>query len=159
MPMIVSLTQLEMSLARFVAEQRDRMGQLAGADDTKYGEHGTESLELHYRGCLGELAFAKSANVYWSGAGNDFSNEEDVGSVQVRTTSLANGSLIVRPNELQRYAERPWALVIGSLDTYRIAGWIYGREAGRRSWLRDPNGRPAAYFVPQGYLHRLPVPR
>ena len=145
----VELTQLELELARFVAEQRNRDGQSASADAEKYGYRGS-TLELHYQGCLGEMAFAKAMNLYWSGAGLSYHFDDDVGRIQVRVTKYATGCLIVRPNE--KAGEEPWVLVTGQDASYRVVGWIPGREAKQEMWLRDPAGRPPAYFVPQDAL-------
>jgi len=150
----IRLTPLEMAIAEFVAHQRLQAALQARADPHKYGFDG-DAFEAHYQGCLGEMAFAKGRNLYWSGAGVDFHNEQDVGKIQVRVTSHKDGHLIHRPNE--GHLDDPWVLVIGREEIYRLAGWLYGRDCRRDEWLRTPNGRPSAYFVPQDALHPLPL--
>ena len=147
--MIVQLTELELALATFVAEQRNAAGRAAGADAAKYGYSGSQ-FDLHLQGCLGELAFAKGTGRYWSGAGCDYHSDDDVGHIQVRTSKLPHGHLLVRPTE--GHEDKPWVLVVGEFPTFHVIGWCFGREAKREEWLRSPNGRPPAYFVPQKSL-------
>lgn len=148
----VVLTDQECNIARFVAEQRNRDGAQAGADASKYGYDGS-TLELHYRGCLGEMAFAKGLNRYWSGAGCSYHVDDDVGRVQVRVSAHPHACLLVRPNE--EALDDPWVLVVGEGNTYSIVGWLWGRETRREIWLRSPAGRPPAYFVPQEALRPI----
>jgi hypothetical protein len=145
----IVLTPLEMALTEFVARQRIRDGMRAKADEHKYGFDG-DPLAIMVEGCRGECIVAKALNVYWTGAGVDYSNEEDVGRLQVRTTHHRNGCLLHRPNE--EHHDDPWILVIGEGNTYHLAGWLYGHEIRRQEWLREPAGRPPAYFAPQGSL-------
>lgn len=156
LPQAVFLTSLEIAIAEFVAHQRYDAGLLANADPHKYGFDG-DAYQITYDGCLGEMAFAKGRNLYWSGAGVDFRNESDVGKVQVRMTRHRNGCLLHRPNEA--HLEDPWVLVIGEEsrdDTYHLGGWLYGHELRREEWLRAPAGRPPAYFAPQNALRPIP---
>jgi hypothetical protein len=146
------LTPLEMALTEFVGKQRYEAGLKAHADPGKYGFDGNH-LAIAIHGCRGECIVAKALNNYWSGAGVDYANEEDVGRLQVRTTSHKSGCLIHRPNE--GHLDDPWILVVGEGDTYHLAGWMYGHECRREEWLRAPAGRPAAYFVPQDALRPI----
>jgi hypothetical protein len=148
----IKLTKLEMALTEFVGRQRVRDGLNANADKHKYGFSG-DPLAIAIQGCRGECVVAKSLNVYWTGAGVDYANEEDVGRLQVRTTHHMNGSLLHRPNE--GHLEDPWILVVGAEDTYHLAGWLYGHECREPRWLREAAGRPAAYFVPQAALRPM----
>lgn len=145
----VRLTDLELAIADFVAEQRNRDGIRAGAAKTKHGFEGSH-IDLHKRGCRGEMAFAKGMNRYWTGSGCTYHLDDDVGSVQIRTTSHVHGCLLVRPGE--GALDDPWVLVVGEGSDYCIVGWMWGRDARRDKWLRDPAGRPPAYFVPQEAL-------
>jgi len=144
------LTMLEFDVAQHVACQRNRDGILADADAEKFGNN-ENTLAVHLPGCLGELAFAKATGQYWSGAGTSYHDDADVGAFQVRTTTHANGHLIVRPGE--GHEDAPWALVTGEFPVYTVVGWIWGRDARRQEWLRTPNDRPPAFFVPRGSLN------
>lgn len=148
--MEVELTPYDIQLCEFVAQLRNNGGIAAAADAHKYG-HVKQTLALHVIGCLGELAFAKAMNRFWSGAGDHYYEDSDVGRYQIRATTYATGRLLIRPNET--HLDVPWVLVVQMSPTrWRIAGWLYGREAHRPEYLDSPAGRPAAYFVPQ---HRL----
>lgn len=149
----VELTLEEIDLTRYVAEKRHAGASLAYADPQKHGFTGS-NLELHYSGCLAECAFAKSRNLYWSGGGLSWRDDDDVGGIQVRSTPLPHGSLLVRPTD--GALDKPWVLLIGADGKYRLVGWLYGRETHRECWLRAPNGRPAAFFVPQSVLRPIP---
>ena len=148
----IILTPLEMALTEFVGRQRYDAGIKAGADPHKYGFEG-DALTICIEGCRGECAVAKALNVYWSGAGVDYANEEDVGRLQVRVTKHRSGRLLHRPTE--QHLEDPWVLVVGEGDTYHLAGWLYGHECRQERWLTAPAGRPPAYFVPQESLRQF----
>lgn len=145
----VSLTLLEFDLAQHVAAQRNRDGIRANADASKFG-NAADTLAVHLRGALGEIAAAKALRRYWTGAGSDFHHDDDVGRIQVRVTDREDGCLIVRPDE--GHDNDPWVLVTGTFPHYVVRGWIYGHEARQPEFLRAPNGRPAAHFVPQAAL-------
>jgi hypothetical protein len=97
----------------------------------------------------GELAAAKAIGVPWRGDVNTF-KQADVGKrTQVRTTILEHGSLIVRRGDK---ATDVFVLVIGSIPTYRVAGWMLGRHAKDDDFLRNPGSIERAWFVPQSRL-------
>lgn len=158
----VVLTDLELGyLIPCVAMQRDEMGKKAHADNAKYGHKG-DSLETHEVGCKGECACAKGLNVYWSGAGQDFHHDTDVSGYLVRlalneySRKGYPASLIVRPAEKYE-PDAIWIMVIQRDDpnTFLVRGWIYDADARQEQWLRAPNGREAAYFVPQDALEPM----
>jgi hypothetical protein len=148
----VTLTLLEFDLAQHVSAQRNRDGIRARADSAKFG-NAADTLAVHLRGALGEIAAAKALGRYWTGAGTDFHRDQDVGQFQVRVTDRDSGCLIVRPNE--GHDNDPWILVTGSFPNYIVRGWLYGHEARQPEFLQAPNGRPPAYFVPQDRLRRI----
>jgi hypothetical protein len=122
-------------------------------DDT----YGTPTWTTDIEAALAEMAFAKWAGVYW-----DFSVDTykapDVSSVQIRWSNNHSNKLIFRPNKDNKYDK--FVLVTGLSPTYRIHGWMYGKDAMREDWLFAPKGdngyeRPAAYFVPASSLKTL----
>jgi len=149
------LTTREARLAATVARERDDQGCAAGADAHKFGNL-RQTYSLHLDGCLGEMAFAKMTNCYWSGAGDAYEDDSDVLHYQVRATRHAHGCLIIRPDEA--HLHDPWVLVVAEDDdlAFRFAGWCWGREGRDERWKTSKNtGRPWAYFVPQ---HALRAP-
>lgn len=148
-----TLSEREKEIASVVALLRFQAGENAHADNGKYGNT-KDGFLLHQIGCCAEMAFAKITNQYWTGGGDTFQNESDVGKNQVRSSDWPDGRLLIRPNEMEKYRQSVWVLMIGSANTgYRFAGWIRGFEAERDEYLDNPKGRGVAFFVPQNKLH------
>jgi hypothetical protein len=106
-------------------------------------------------GVCGEMGVCKFLGVYWSGAGS--LRAPDVvgkfGRLEVRTAQ-PGGCLIVQPSDDD---DARFILVIGFAPTYWLVGWLWGRDAKRQEWWRNPGtGRPA-YFVPQAALNSIDV--
>jgi hypothetical protein len=105
-------------------------------------------------GALGEMAFAKYRDTYWSGAA-DF-REGDVGDTEVRTTKHRGGSLLLYPTSEN---DKRFALMIGSIGVYRVAGWIRGKDGKQQKYWREMgqgSGR-CAFMVPQDELKPVPA--
>ena len=102
-------------------------------------------------GCRGELALAKALGEEWDESVNTFKNP-DVGDVQVRATELDRGSLIIRPNDPD---DHMYVLVTGVAPNFIVRGYIYGKDAKHAKFVRSPNGREPAYFVPQSALTEI----
>lgn len=119
----------------------------------KDGYVGETAWDMDINGAGAELAYCKFRNVYWGGCVNNF-KEADVGNnIQIRSTKLENGGLIIRPNDDPTHY---YVLVVGQLPKYDVVGWILGADGMDVINLRAPNGREAAYFVPQSKLHTFP---
>ena len=126
-----------------------------GRDSVNRKSGWLEELDKHIMGCIGELAVAKVIGVSWTGSVDTFKNESDLlGGIQVRHRSNPVFDLIVRENDndddvfiLSR------GLPPGAIE---IAGWMKGRDAKRKEWLRDPGGygRPS-YFVDCAHLQPM----
>lgn len=106
-------------------------------------------------GALGELAFAKGCNRFWSGSVGTY-KAGDVGEIQVRTCTKPGHCLIVREDDAD---DDRFVLVRMEEGTRRprfhLVGWVYGREAKQPQYRRAPVGRPPAYFVPDSALRSL----
>ena len=151
-PIHVSLTHREKQTAYYVAKLRNKAGVAAYANAGKYGND-MDTLLLHYRGCLGEMALAKGLNRYWSGGGLDYHNDDDVGGLQVRVTAHATGRLLIRKGEGPDAA--PFFLLVGEKGEYDIVGWAYAWKVKQDIFLDAPAGRTAAYFYPQNLLNPM----
>jgi hypothetical protein len=103
---------------------------------------------VHIEGALGEMAAAKSLNIYWDGSVNTF-KADDLAGIQVRTRSQESYELIVRPSDSDNAA---YVLVTGKYGKYDVRGWIRGKDAKREEWLANHGSRPPAYFVPHQAL-------
>lgn len=152
--MTVTLTWSERCLAaqvglwrhfRAVREQRKPTHGLRGGEG--------ELLAFHVDGAIGEMAFAKSQNVYWSGSVDTFKSGGDVGTIHVRARSRPDYELNIRDDDPDGV---PFVLVRGSLGTYEIVGWMWSHEAKQPYWQHDYGNRGApAWFVPDRYLRAL----
>jgi hypothetical protein len=115
-----------------------------------YGAGVLNDWQLHIEGALGEMAFAKFAGLYWSGA-HGF-RADDVGSWQIRTRSEDWHELILHEDDAD---DRRFVLITGRNGDYVIHGWIFAKEGKRADLWKDPaKGRPA-FFVPQSELTRF----
>jgi len=120
-------------------------------------KHGTNPLnrwQVDCDGACGEKVVSKWMNVYHSGNLNTY-GLPDVAGHGVRTTALAKGSLIIRPDDAD---ERPFILVLSHLaPVFYLCGWLYGYEAKQQSawWTDGGNGRDPAWFAPQEALHPM----
>lgn len=156
----VVLTPAECRLAEAVARARRefarRNGFVQGAEFTGTDD---QALRNDVVGTKGEMAVAKHYGVFWTGTIGEI-DQPDVKRLEVRSTLLDEGCLLVKPKNPD---DRAFVLVVLSCAADQreewcecsIVGWIWGGEAKRDRWLRDPNGRPPAYFVPQVCLAPL----
>jgi len=146
----VILTQAEIVMAKAA-------GKLRRSESIRQGlipAHGCSEnygslLKMDMEGAAAEMAYCKYRRIYFSGVVNNF-KEADVGSlVQIRSTIHENGCLIVRNDDDEYHY---YVLVVGEIPRFGMAGWIKGVDAKRRRFVRSPNNRPPAYFVPQKEL-------
>ena len=107
------------------------------------------------RGASAERAYAKYLNAHWRGGVNDPKDLPDVSNLQVRHTTLENGSLIIRPSRGDDL-DALYGLCVGDPPGITIVGWGRGREVAIPKYLRDPDGRGPAYFIPQDALYQAP---
>lgn len=149
----ITLTKAELYLAAMIGVMRHISSIVNGRQD-QHGFDGSDGdgWKNHIEGACGEFATAKAKNWLWNGSINTFHNAGDVGKVEVRTRTKHHYELIVRSNDNDAV---PFVLVTGIAPTYRVHGWIYGREAKREEWSQNHGGRPPAYFVPQNELEPI----
>lgn len=131
------------------------VGLLRHAQNIEFNrDPGSRPVELgwqnHIEGALGEIAFAKWANLFPSGA---FTlNAVDVGRFEVRTRSRQGYDLIVHPKDKD---DAIFILVVGIDGTYELQGWIRGADAKQqRHWNEPVKGR-AAFFVRREFLNPM----
>lgn len=147
----VALTWAEVNLAVQIGTARridSRQSRLTNA----HGFGGQASWDTDIEGAGAELAFAKWAGWYWDAGVRTF-KQPDVGLIQVRSTKLSAGRLILRPNDPRHEV---YVLVTGEMPTLTLRGWLYGWEAMRPEFVAAPNGQPPCWMVPQPDLHPMP---
>lgn len=114
--------------------------------------NGSAGWNEHIEGAAAELAYAKAAGVEWQAGVNTF-KAGDVGDVQVRSTRLTNGRLIVRPRDPTNAL---YVFVRGEIPNFTIVGSIRGSDAKSDRYLFNPPGKSgntkAAYFIPTDEL-------
>jgi hypothetical protein len=119
---------------------------------TTYNRTLEERLTEETVGILGELAVFN-----FLGKGklmiNTFHNIADAGKdVECRATYKENGSLIVRDNDDDN---RRYILATVNRNEVTLKGWLYGKEAKKPMFERNPNNYRPAWFVPQEYLNSM----
>jgi hypothetical protein len=150
----IPLTLPELSTALNAAWMRIVASAAAGLNHrSTYSRPMVRRIHEEFIGACGELAVAKAAGVFFLPSVNTFHRVPDcLGDCEVRSTDLSDGSLIVRDNDSD---DRKFVLAIVADDTVRLVGWLTGAEAKKQEWLRDPDGRRPAWFVPQSSLRPI----
>ena len=147
----IRLERYECILAAEVGMRRH----LAALWDQRADRHGFtgDGWGIHIEGAAGEMAFAKSSDMYWSGSVNTFNGGGDVGhNIQVRTRSSHDFDLIIRSGDSD---DSVFVLVTGAIPDFWVRGWLWGREGKIDRYLQNHGGRPPAWFVPSRNLRPL----
>jgi len=146
MPSLIELSPAEIQMAAFVGTQRTVQCLQKGINH-RYGAKDTEAWQRSIEGAMGECALAKHLDHFWS---KGTPGATDVGPHDVRQTHDHSYSLIIHPTDDDN---RRFYLVTGILGKYVVRGYLYGKDAKRQEWWRDPTGKNRfAYFVPQSAL-------
>lgn len=148
--MKVHLEWYEVSRAALVGVSRNVEAMRRGCAEKLKGS--VDAWERHVKGALGECAFAKATNRYWSGSVNTFKAPDFEGNIQVRARSDNNHDLIVREDD---HDEDLFVLVTGGPSEFTIHGWVQGLEAKRNEYRANPGGYGVAYFVPHSALRPI----
>lgn len=136
---------VQTAVLRMVVSSASRMNHAS-----TYERSWVKRLEEEVVGAAGEIAVAKSVGAYHIGSVNTFHRVPDVlGDLEVRATARTDGCLIVRENDAD---DRAFVLVVGEAPSLRIAGYLFGHEAKKQEFLRNPHGHRPAWFVPQSSL-------
>jgi hypothetical protein len=154
----VTLTAEDVAHAEHVGMMRLRASGNSGRNPARSQDRPITERIFHERlGCMGEIAVARHLGITWEGTVNTFHTRPDVGPFDVRTTNRRNGCLIIRDND---DPDVPVVLVYGSGTNddpvMWLVGWMYGRDARRPEWLRDPHGKRPSWFVPAAKLRPIP---
>lgn len=97
-----------------------------------------------------ELAVAKFLQRYWHPGVNRFRDPDVAPNVEVRQTTLDSGRLIIRKRSADPM--RRYVLVRGTMPTFEVVGWIWGRDGMREEWVANPRGDGEVYLVPAAEL-------
>lgn len=150
--MIVELSKSEMHVALQVAKFRNQISikknrQPFNGVSAKSEE---DELQPHLIGVPSEMAVAKALNRYWAPEFVDLLEYDIQPDVQVRATKHQFGKLIIHKKDCDAHK---FFLVVANENKFRIAGWLYGRDAKQEKFWSDPTGKNRwAFFVPQTEL-------
>ncbi len=117
---------------------------------TTYKRSMLKRLEEEIVGAVGEIAVGKWSDRFFVPSVGTFHRVPDCFSnLEVRSTRLESGSLIVRDNDAD---ERDFVLAVLVEDCVRLCGWISGAAAKQPEFRRNPKNHRPAWFVPQTEL-------
>lgn len=139
---IVELEPFELSRAAFLGVQRQVHSLFVSKQDKNSCLTG-EDFSCRILEACGELALAKALGLYWRGALGEFT-VPGIGPIKVRTTDSPGGSLVLHKTDPD---EQPFVLVVGQNASFRIVGWIYGREGKNERFWRTEDVQSPAYLV------------
>lgn len=157
MPTCIELTTAELQAAEAEAHRRQSHNEakrLKGRNNAPAS--GQKALQMHRLGCVGELAVAKLLGL----DRHLFKHETAMrgstdlpGGIEVKTRSNHRYDLLVQldddPNKVFVLATHEGG------ETAHVVGWINGRDAMRKEWIREfVRGRPC-YAVPQSALRPI----
>lgn len=112
----------------------------------------SDEWSAHILGALGEAAFAKATNRYWSGSVNTF-KAADVGeNIQIRTRSKHSYDLIVRDGDRD---DDVYVLVTGGPTEFTLHGWMRCGDAKQKKFKANYGNYGEAYFVPKSALRPI----
>lgn len=149
--MIVVLSEAEQRLASFIGKTRHLSSREQGIKDLRRGDKPADLIDRE--GAAAEIAFCKAFNIY---------PDLDVGEKKVVDCTLSSGHTVdvkwtSRPEGM--LITVPWkkpkvdifALVVGTMPEYRIAGWMLATELIKEERLRFV-GNNNVYAATQGEL-------
>ncbi len=148
--MNVSLEWFEVSRAALVGVSRNVEAMRKGYRQKLRGKD--ESWERHVLGALGECAFAKATNRYWSGSVNTFKAADVGDNIQIRTRSQHAYDLIVRDDDRD---DDVYVLVTGGPTDFTLHGWMRCSDAKSPKFKANYGNYGEAYFVPKSALHPM----
>jgi hypothetical protein len=161
-PLVVVLTEEEVGRATARATLIVRTNQARGWR-MMFTPVGKETpVDVGARGYGAELAAARATGLplNWELLGDEYRRRDkapDLGRrVEVRNARRASGLLAGHPGE-----RRDWVylLVVGTLPTFTVVGWLEGAELFVPTRWREPPAIPfAGYFAEQRELRPLPLP-
>lgn len=144
---VVTLNPAEVEVATVIGTYREKVSGERGFHDDSH-RPASASLEQNVDAAGAELAASKATGCRWNMTTGEDLDEPDLWPhVEVRHSTRKNGGLIVRPKDKP---DRLFVLVVGTLPTYRVIGWMQGENARRQEhrWQE-------VWKVPQSRLTRF----
>jgi hypothetical protein len=147
----VELTKSEVFTAAMVGLQR-QCSSLFKKSKNRFEIEKEKEWGIHIIGAMGEAAAARGLGMYWPMSVDTYKDPDILPNIQVRTRTKDDGDLIVRDDDDDNEI---FVLVTGTGPKFMLRGYVTGKEAKKKEWLKSPNGWKAAYFVPQSKLKSI----
>lgn len=154
--MRVTLNDVEQEFCIRVAALRFASNRSAGVKNAKIGPQSNFLTDVI--GLGGELSVARAFNVYPDLTVSPRAGGVDLISktkkkVDVKTTAMAQGHLLVRPHSKDNDVDI-YVLVIADFPTFDIVGWAERERLFDDKYLTNL-GRGVTYAMPQSELNKL----
>ena len=152
--MIVHLTAEDFMVAttkaavrQLMAIKKKRIGSdHGGSSKRKLGQRLSDSII----GALGEIAVSRAMGLQVTSEFENMGAADIGGSVEVRTTELENGCLLLHRTSPDH---RIYVLVTIKELQAKVVGWLHARDGKQPNYWRD--GDPGCFFCPQESLKRF----
>ena len=146
----VTLTSWESRICTWVGRQRYANAVALERDPGEGPLHDTDVMDI--RGAHCEFAASIMLNLYWRPMIGEIKGRDVGGLVEVRSTVLQWGRLIVKPKDVVKSADAPFALVVADMPAlrFRFGGWMFARDA--KAWPLDSEHGDPAHYVEQEEL-------
>lgn len=143
----VTLSHWESRMCTFVGKQRYANACRLERDPGQGPPHDDDAMDI--RGAHCEFAASIMLNLYWRPSIGEIKNRDVGGLVEVRSTVLETGRLIVKPKD---HDDAPFVLIVADMEAlrFRFGGWLFARNAKAYPLVRD-FGDPA-HFIEQSDL-------
>jgi hypothetical protein len=142
------LTPAEVLIGGLVADMRLVQNMKWGTKH-KYGASLVGRFERDGDGACSEQATAKWLDRHWNGNIGD-KHAADIGDdIDVKHTNHDDGKLIVHPDS---HDDWYYVLVTGTVPTFTVRGWLFGREAKQQQFWAELQPNRPAFCVPQDML-------
>jgi hypothetical protein len=138
---VALLTSWESRVCSWVGRQRFANARRLDRDPGEGPPHTTDEHDI--RGAHCEFATSILVNRYWRPSIGEIDKPDVGGLVEVRSTTLEMGRLIVKPDDDDH---SPFVLIVADMERlrFRFAGWEFGRVA--KEWpLVTKHGDPGHY--------------
>jgi hypothetical protein len=149
----VTLTTWESRICAWTGKQRFLNAQELDRDPGLGPSQTCENAEFHIRGAHCEVAASIMLNLYWRPNIGEIKKRDVGGLVEVRSTVLETGRLIVKPRDAD---DAPFVLIVADMDAlkFRFGGWTFARDA--KLWPLNPDYGDPAHYVEQSELMGRP---
>jgi len=143
------LTPDESRICTWVGRKRFQNANRLDRDPGDGPPHTHDRMDI--RGAHCEFSASLILNLSWRPSIGRIRDRDVGGLIEVRSTDLSHGRLIVKPKDIQKSPCVPFALVMQvSALQYRLLGWQFAAEAKTSPFLTQ-HGDPA-HFVKQSDL-------